>query len=362
MADLIQWARTARRTGVITVRHPDRSSERRIFFQEGQIVACASNEARDFYGNYLVQLGYCTREDVQRALEIQRETGVMVGAILVMVEKLSRDDAIATLTLKTIDIICDIFLWSDGSFDYDATAFPAAKLISISVDPISIALEGMRRTDRWNELTTRIHTGAVFEASGQVARPGEAVPDSKIAQSVLLLLDGQRNVDDVMERLPFSRYAILEALWELVASGMARPSDVTAAANRQKRWELNVGEARTAGQRGDWDKAVQILEGLSAIKAELPGLADETSRAKERLKRKIFETIHPADIPIVAIGMDALQRLKLTPADGFILSRIDGRLSVAEVVRISSLSELDALRSFKRLLAAKVIDFPFRRL
>src|SRR5579862_7030295 len=205
MSDLIQWARTARRTGVITVQHPLRSSERRIFFQEGQIVACASNEARDFYGNYLVQLGYCTREDVQRALEIQRETGVMVGAILVMVEKLGREDAIATLTLKTIDIICDIFLWSEGSFTYDPTPFPAGRLIPISVDPISIALEGMRRTDRWNELTTRIHTGAVFEPSGEKARSGEEFPGGRVASSVFSLLDGQRNVDDVMERLPFSR-------------------------------------------------------------------------------------------------------------------------------------------------------------
>jgi hypothetical protein len=66
-------------------------------------------------------------------------------------------------------------------------------------------------------------------------------------------------------------------------------------------------------------------------------------------------------VPLVAIGMDALQRLTLTPADGFVVSRIDGRLSVADVLRISSLSELDALRTFKRLLGAKVIDFPFRR-
>ena len=361
MADLVQWVRTTRRTGVITVRNPAQGSERRIFLHEGQIIACASNEARDYYGNYLVQLGYCTEEDVNKALKIQRETGIMVGAILVMVEKITREDAVATLTHKTVDIICDIFLWTEGSFEYDPVPFPAAKLVSISVDPISIALEGMLRVDRWNELRTRIDSGAVFVATGEPIAAGEGVEIDQIARFTLPLLDGRRDVEEVMEKLPFSRYAILEAIWELVASGAARMMDVTEAPSRQKRLEMSFSEARAAGQRGDWANAVQILEGLSAMKPDFPGLAEEMERARDRLKKEIYGAIHPTDVPVVTIGMDALQRLRLTPADGFVVSRIDGRLSVAEVLRISSLPELEALRTFKRLLGAKVIDFPSRR-
>jgi hypothetical protein len=360
MADLIQWARTARRTGVITVRNKEQGAERRIFLQTGQIVACASNEPREYYGKYLVQLGYCAEDDVDRALKIQKETGVMVAAILVMVEKISRELAISTLESKTIDIICDIFLWTEGSFDYDPSPFPAGELISISVDPISIALEGMRRVDGWNELRTRIHPGAVFEPTGAPFTPSGGEGD-EIAKFTLPLLDGQRDVEEVMERLPFSRYVILESIWELVKGGAARASDVTAAPSRQKRLEMNFAEAVASGQRGDWAMAVQILEGMSSVRPDFPGLEPNLAQAREWLKREIYETIRPSDVPVVAIGMEALQNLKLTPADGFIVSRIDGRLSVAEVIRISSLSELDALRSFRRLVAAKVLDFPSRR-
>jgi len=361
MADLIQWARTARRTGVITVRNPGQGAERRIFLQSGQIVACASNEPRDYYGKYLVQLGYCTDDDVDRALKIQRETGIMVGAILVMVEKIPREVAISTLTLKTIDIICDIFLWADGSFEYDPAPFPAAKLVTISIDPISIALEGMRRVDGWNELRTRIHPGAVFEPTGSPFTAAAEDENEKIARFTLALLDGQRDVEEVIENLPFSRFSILEAIWQLVEGGAARASDVTAAPSRQKRMEMNLAEAVAAGQRGDWGTAVQVLEGLNAIRPDFPGLAQELASARARLTSEIYEAIRPSDVPVVAIGSEALQNLKLTPADGFVVSRIDGRLSVAEVLRISSLSELDSLRSLKRLVAAKVLDFPSRR-
>lgn len=361
MADLIQWARTARRTGVITARDPGQNAERRIFLRDGQIIACASNDPRDYYGNYLVRLGYCSEDDVNKALSIQRDTGIMVGAILVMVEKITSEVAVATLAHKTIDIICDIFLWQGGSFEYDEAPFTASKLVSISIDPISIAIEGMRRVDGWNELRTRIHPGAIFEPTGEPLRTDAETDGGRIGRHALALLDGQRTVEEVMERLPFSRYAILEAVWDLVAAGSARPGDVTSAPNRRKRLEMNFAEAVGAGQRGDWGKAVQILEGITALQPDFPGLSEELARSREQLRKEISATIHPDDVPVVAIGVDALQRLALSPADGFVVSRMDGRISVAEIVRISPLPEIDALRSIKRLLAAKVIDFPSRR-
>ncbi len=66
------------------------------------------------------------------------------------------------------------------------------------------------------------------------------------------------------------------------------------------------------------------------------------------------------DIPVVTIGPDALSHMNLAPVDAFLLSRIDGRISVRQIVRISPISEFEVLRTLKRLLSAKVIDFPKR--
>ena len=361
MADLIQWARTAQRTGVITVRRAADPAERKIFLQNGQIIACASSDPREYYGHYLARLGYCTEADVDRALQIQTETGVMVAAILVMVGQLSRDDAVATLTDKTIDIICDIFLWSGGSFEYDPNAFEPRKFIPLSLDPISVALEGVRRVDRWDELRTVFHSGAIFEATGTASSPGAILELPKSARLVLPLLDGQTTVDELAAGLPFSKFSVLESLSGLTAEGLARSIEVTAVVSR-RRLEMKLEEALAAGRRDNWGEAVQILEGLAAMNSEFPSLGPELARAREMFKSRLFETtFHPDDVPVVSVGMDALQRLKLSPADGFVISRIDGRLHVAEVLRISSLPEMEGLRSLKRLLDAKVIDFPSRR-
>lgn len=362
MPDLIQWARTARRGGIITVRNPADSSERRIYLHLGQIVACASNDPRDYYGNYLLRLGYCSEEDINRALSIQRETGIMIARILVMVEKLSLEDAVATLTEKTVDNICEVFLWEEGDFAYEQKEIEPTKLVEISIDPISVALEGVRRVDGWNALRTRFPPEAVLDSTGKPFPPAGEFANARVARAVLAQLDGERKVDDVFLELPFSRYLVLEACSDLFAAGLVRPSEAAGEPGRHRRLETKFGEALVAERRGNFGAAVQILEGLEALKSNVPGLAEALARARDRFKRNVYETAFGReDVPVVAIGIEALERLKLTPADGFVVSRIDGRLSVAEVIRISSQTEMDALRSLKRLLEAKVIDFPTRR-
>jgi len=361
MPDLIQWARTARRGGVITVRNPGDNSERKIYLHGGQIVACASNDHRDYYGNYLLRLGYCSEEDINRALAIQRETGVMIARILVMVEKLSLEDAVATLTEKTIDNICDIFLWEDGDFAYEQKDIAPTKLVEISIDPISVALEGVRRVDGWNELRTRFPPEAVLDTTEKPFPPSGEFANARVARAVLSQLDGERKLDDVFRELPFSRYLVVEACSDLFAAGLARVSETAGAPGHHRRLETKFGEALVAERRGNFGAAVQILEGLEALQWDVPGLAEALPRARDLYKKNVYETAFGReDVPVVAIGIEALERLKLTPADGFVVSRVDGRLSVAEVMRISSLPEMDALRSLKRLLEAKVIDFPSR--
>ena len=362
MPDLIQWARTARRGGVITAGNPADNSERKIYLHDGQIVACASNDPRDYYGNYILKLGYCSEEDVNRALAIQRETGVMVARILVMVEKISKEDAVATLTEKTIDNICDIFLWEAGGFVYEHEEIAPMQLIEISIDPISVALEGVRRVDGWNQLRTRFHPETVLEPTGAPLSPGGPYANVRVARAVLAQWDGERTLEDVYRELPFSRFLVLEACSDLVATGAVRASDTATEATRQRRVEAKLAEALAAEKRGNFGTAVQILEALEAMHRDIPSLAEALPRARELFKRNVYESaFRREDVPVVAIGIEALERLKLTPSDGFVVSRIDGRLNVGEVIRISSLTEMEALRSLKRLLEAKVIDFPSRR-
>ena len=357
MADLIPWVGQGHRNGVITARSAREGRERRICLEAGKITACASNDPRDYFGNYLVQLGFCAPEDVARALQIQSETGVMMGQILVMVEKLTRDDAATTLSEKTIDNISEVFLWDDGTFEYDPKPLPARKKIEITIDPTAIVLEGLRRLEKWNGLRIRYHPESMLESTGAPFSAGE-YENPRVARTILPLLDGQRTIGRIWGEVPFSQCSVLEAVADLVRNGLARASDVSAAIPRRQRIETRLGEAAAAEKNGNWTTAVQILEGLESVNWEIPGLAEALPRVRVRYKQYLYDTaFREEDVPMLALPQEALDRLKLAPIDGFIVSRIDGHTSVAELIRGASLGEMEALRSLKRLMDARVIVF-----
>jgi hypothetical protein len=356
MGDLVRWTRDGRRSGVIAVRHGREGLERRVCLDGGRIVACASSDPRDYYGSYLVRLGYCGEDDVSRALQIQRETGIMMGQILVMVERLTRDDAVTTLTEKTMDNVGDLFLWEDGVFEYDPKPLPPRKMVELSIEPAAILLEGIRRSEAWNGLRIRYHPESILESTGNPFSAAGEYENPRVARIVLPLLDGERTIGRLCRELPFSEYSIIQAAAGLVRNGLARTSDATAATNRRARLEARFAEAAAAEKRGNWGAAVQVLEGLEALHWEIPGLTEALPRARVRFKQSLYETVFPPEhVPVVALDEAAIEKLRLSPIDGFLLTRIDGHVGVTEVIRASALSEMDALRALKRLLDAGVI-------
>jgi Domain of unknown function (DUF4388) len=361
MADLIQWARTARRTGTLTLDNDATGEQRKVVLENGSIIACSSNSPREYYGNYLVKLGYCAEEDISKALQIQRETGIMLGALLVMVERITKEQAAATLCEKSLDNICDVFLWKDGSFVYDSAIPPIGKLISIHIDPIQIVVEGVRRAEQWSRLQARIHLDNVFEPGERTLPEDPRWADRKLAEVLLPSIDGRKTVREIVEAFPFSRFKIMSILGVLLEQRVIQSADLTAMGDRHKRLNLKLQEARAASSQGNWVEAMHILEGLASAHPDRKEIGDELAAVVAGFTGAVYETNFSSnDVPVVAIGSDAMARLKLSPEDGFILSRIDGRLTVAEILRISPLKEVDLLRALRRLFEAKVIDFPVR--
>jgi hypothetical protein len=162
--------------------------------------------------------------------------------------------------------------------------------------------------------------------------------------------------------LPFSRYKIYRALSELLSRQMIRQCDVTEVFDRRKRIQRQINEAQDAMDAGRWTEAMEILKGLTTANPDRPDILEMLRTATRGFEEAVLKhNFAKEDVPVVTIGPDALTRLSLHPTEAFVLSRIDGRMTVRDILRISPMSEFDGLRAFKRLLSAKVIDFPHRK-
>ena len=361
IADLIQWARSAQKSGEIEVKSTQNRIIR-IVILDGRIIHSSNNSVREKYGNYLVQLGLCRQEDIDWARDKEVETGSRLGFLLVNSGRLPETVAIATLTQKTIEDLCDLFLWKDGHFKFRNSSFQFKQFLAIDLDPIRIVNEGLRRQVIWSKLSVALHPSVIFESSRRSFPTDVEWDDVVVARKVLEQSDGARNVEEIIESLPFSRYKTLLAIAELRKHQVLQRGDHTELGNREFRIHAMVAEAKHAAEEDRWGEAVRMLEGLAAAypqRQELTQLLLETLEGfRESVYRHNFMT---HDIPVVTIGIDGMRHLDLDQNSGYIVSRIDGRTSVGEILRIVPISEVNGLRIIKRLLDAKVIDFPYRK-
>jgi hypothetical protein len=276
--------------------------------------------------------------------------------------KVTEDQALSTLTEKTMEDLCDIFLWPDGDFTFDPKVPQIKSSLALSLDPITVVCEGIRRAEMWNRMSAVIHPRSLFERTGQPLDDLGTWEDLKMARHVWVHIDDEVTVSDLLDRLPFSRYKIHRAIAELLERGFIRHCETTAAGDREHRLQRKAGEAHRAAEAERWSEAIDILQGLIAANPGRRELVDQLIEITRGFEHSIYvHNFTKDDVPVVTIGPDALSRVNIYPAEAFLLSRIDGRLKVRDILRIVPVSEFEGLRAFKRLLSAKVIDFPTRK-
>lgn len=360
MPDVIQWARTAQRTGTLTL-NDGVDATIRVAFRFGRIVFTATTSRRENYSRYLVYRGFCSQEDIDRALEVQRQSGVMMAAVLIRSGRLTEKDAAETLRRKTFEDLCQVFLWREGRFVFDPAAQPPSSFLPVDVDPIEVVMEGVRRSDLWVRMTASMHPGSFFEANDEPWPSEGEWEDEEMARIVRPMMDGTRNLEDLVASLPFSRYSVWRAASELLDAHLIRSADVTSATDREKRGRKTLEEVDRAVADGRFVEAMEMLQGLQAAMPDRPEILRKLLEVADLFRTSVYaQNFELADVPVMTVGLDALAHLRLDSTDGFILSRIDGRLSVQDILRITPVAETAALRSLKRLLKSKIIDFPGR--
>ena len=112
--DLLQWLSLGQKTGTLVV--TNRRVEKKIFFKAGRVISSATNDPREYLGQFLMSHGYLTEPELKKAMEVQLQSGILLGKILVMIDVITEQDLQRLMRLKAEEEIYDIFLWNDGDF------------------------------------------------------------------------------------------------------------------------------------------------------------------------------------------------------------------------------------------------------
>jgi hypothetical protein len=138
-AELLVREASERRSGTLMLSRGERRIE--IFFQEGMIFSVAANEPSRFLSQRLITKGVLSEEQRSRALEIQRETHLALGRILVILGTISEERLAAEMRAKAEEEIAELVEWRDARYIFVEGPIPTMQLIPLHLDVAPLVVQ-----------------------------------------------------------------------------------------------------------------------------------------------------------------------------------------------------------------------------
>jgi hypothetical protein len=363
LAELLQWLSMSKKTGTLVV---DNSRvQKQIFFHDGRVVSSASTDPREHLGAFLVSHGFITDLELVQAVKMQESNKMLLGKILTTVGAISEQDLHRILRLKAEEGIFDVFTWSEGDFRFlDGKLPPDKHMVPISLDVAAIVMEGMQRLDEWKGIRAAIPNAdyvpvVVGEFDGNDLVDGSS--------QILALVDDDRSVADISRQIHANEFHVCRVLARQMAAGalkMIRPRGASAGAqapadagtSSQVSAEGLVEAARQLLDKKELEAALRHARAARALDPDNARVSAAAQKIEDKLREEVEKSGMKLDaVPVLAMPMEELAKLKLSPQEGFAITRIDGSSTLAALIKLGPMPALDAQLLFWKLLKTDLI-------
>jgi uncharacterized protein DUF4388 len=204
-------------TGTLTLRQGPIAKTLR--FHRGAVVFASSNNRDDRLFQLLLRRGAVSLPDLIKALEVSLKDKRRLGEILLAQRKIGREDLERALQDQLKDIVCSLFSWTSGAWQFESGA-PPSESVTLKAHPLALILEGIRRIDSWArafEVVGGLNTEylATKEAEELVHR-AELLPGE---QQILNFCRESRTLQEICDVVPLNDFVVTKVVWGLLAVG-----------------------------------------------------------------------------------------------------------------------------------------------
>ncbi len=368
--DLLQWLSLGQKSGTLVVANKD--VEKKIFFRNGRVISSASNDPREYLGQFLMSHGYLSEEELRKAMEVQLQSGILLGKILVVIGLITEPDLMRLMRLKAEEEVYDVFLWNDGEFHFIDNELPQMEMVPLKVDVTGIIMEGTRRVDEWPRIREVIPHDKMIPV---VQKPIELDEEFDEAQTTVLdAIDSKRTIAEIVLESRSSSFLVCSTVAPLARAGFIRlvEKGVSQAAapveeevpfptegfSESEEIMSMLNAAQSALRAKDFDKTQRLLKAAQNLDPNHPKVRSATKGAEAVIMAELRnQGIHDARVPRIVKSLEEITTMNFSPNEGFILSRINGTWDIGSLIKISPIREADALMIFYRLMKDGIIAF-----
>ncbi len=365
--DLLQWLSLGQKSGTLVVANGD--VEKKIFFKGGRVISSASNDPREYLGQFLMSHGYLSEEELRKAMEVQLQSGILLGKILTMIGLISEDDLMRLMRLKAEEEIYDVFLWHEGEFHFIDNELPQMEMIPLKIDVTGIIMEGTRRVDEWPRIREVIPNDSFIPVVQKRIEVDEEFDEAET--TVIDAIDGKRTIAQLVLESRSSSFLVCSTLSPLLRSGFVRlmESGTDHAAepveapfpppgfSESDEIMSMLTAAQNALRAKDYEKTQRLLKAAQNLDPNHPKVRSAIKGAEAVIMAELRnQGIHDAKIPRIIKPLEEITKMNFTPNEGFMLSRINGTWDIGSLIKISPIREADALMIFYRLWKDEIIS------
>lgn len=359
LEELLQWLSQSKKSGTLEIING--RVEKKIFFKDGLILSSASNKPEEYLGHFLVSHGLITDDQLRRAIELQETSRMLLGMILVNNGAIAEKELTRMLRLKAEESVYDIFSWTEGDFRFLDDILPDSAMVPMRMDVTGIVMEGVQRLDEWKRIRQVIpneHLIPVALLDLTVVHdvgPGE--------KRILAMVNDELTIEEIRQQTHTTEYLICKLLfdqWQLgrlklirprggLSSSQGAPGDVPTAA-------ALVEAGKSFLSQKDLDMGLRYLRAAKILEPDNPDVQDIVSQAEKKIRELLERAGVTLDsVPQLTSSMEDMTLAKLSPQEGFMLTRINGSYDIHAILKITPMPQLDAMMLFWKMASAGYI-------
>ncbi len=348
-ADLLQWLHSAKKRGALRACRD--AAVQRIYFTDGAIIACSSNEPRLLLGQFLIANGWIDDIALQASMKLQEGSGRSLGRLLVESGRISELDLRGLLVARAEEIIFGLFEWSRGNFRFEADHVPPKDATKIEMNIQAVLLEGARRQDALDRIRS------AFRSPDLVLHKTERAPDplamaSHMERKLYESIDGRRTLAEITLLCRSSEYFAGSFLLRLVEGGIVHPGSVRAPNSSVVDDGTALNKLRALVASEEYEEAVEWIERHDLKPDGDEFLAMLIAKAEAGFLAYAYRTQVPADAVPRRVRPDAPPGSVggiLSSEDVFLLDLVDGHWDVRSLGWIAPIRKIDIVRGLLRL-------------
>jgi len=340
-SDLLQMLSWGSKTGMLDCRRDE--EYRHIFLIDGDVIGVTSSRYKDRLGAMLLRMGCITEEQFNEIFDQQASNSRPLGELFLDEKILNEEELQLTLTRQAEEIIFDLLAWQKGEFSFEERDLSQEEMRLKPVVISTLLLEGARRIDVINRIRSTISDKEVIfklnpEAdydSTQLSRPERII--TKTLSSSMSLSDLSKLVNE-------SEYSILTSLSSLLEKEIIWED--RKATDDVKKIKKKLSKLREMTElmeeKGWYHEALSYTEKILNYESG----NSKSIEKKKYLEREIVKQAKlvfnsQSSVPSVRDSVSSINSCtqQLTPSEGFVFSRIDGKTDLKNLRYITGMPQ-----------------------